>query len=64
MYITICEIDHQSKFVAWLSKPVYWDNPEGWDGEGGGGGGSGWGTRVHPWRFMSVYGKTHHNIVK
>ena len=30
------------------SKPVHWDNPEGWDGEGGGGG-SGWGTYVHPW---------------
>ena len=27
-------------------KPVHWDNPEGWDGEGGGGGGSGWGTRA------------------
>ena len=24
------------------SKPVHWDNPEGWDGEGGGGGSSGW----------------------
>ena len=24
-----------------LSKPVHWDNPEGWDGEGGGGGGLG-----------------------
>ena len=23
------------------SKPVHWDNPEGWDGERGGGGG-GW----------------------
>ena len=23
----------------------YWDDPEGWDGEGG----SGWGIRVHPW---------------
>ena len=30
------------------SKPVHWDDPEGWDGEGGGGG-SGWGTHVHPW---------------
>ena len=30
------------------SKPVLWDNPEGW-GEEGGGGGSGWGTHVHPW---------------
>ena len=30
------------------SKPMPWDNPEGWDGEGGGGC-SGWGTHVHPW---------------
>ena len=29
------------------SKPVYWDNPKGWDGEEVGGG-SGWGTHVHP----------------
>ena len=21
---------------TWHSKPVHWDNPEGWDGEGGG----------------------------
>jgi len=27
------------------SKPVHWDNPEGWDGEGGGKGGFGmWDT--------------------
>ena len=43
---------------------VHWDDPEGWDGEGGG-------SRVQDgehmytsgW-FMSLYGKTHHNIVK
>ena len=37
MYITICEIDDQSKFDAWnrAIKPVHWDNPEGWDGEEG-----------------------------
>ena len=40
------------------SRLVHWDDPEGWYGEGGGRGGSGWGTRVHPWRFMSMYGKT------
>ena len=46
------------------SKPVYWDNPEGWDGEGG------WrGIQdeehiyTHGW-IMSMYGKTHYNIVK
>ena len=27
------------------SKLVYWDNPEGWDGEGGGRGAG----DVHPW---------------
>ena len=45
------------------SGPVYWDDLEGWDGEGGG-------RRVqdgehmytHGW-FMSVYGKNHYNIV-
>ena len=32
------------------SKPVPWDDPEGWDGEGGKWEkGSGWGTQVHPW---------------
>ena len=40
MYITMCEIDDQSKFDAWNRalkvKPVHWGNPEGWDGEGHG----------------------------
>ena len=31
---------------------VYWDDPEGWDGEGRREGGSGWGTRVHPWQIQ------------
>ena len=42
----------------------HWDDPEGWYGEGGG-------RRVqngeHMYtrgRFMSMYGKNHHNIVK
>ena len=30
------------------SKPVHWDDPEGWDGEGGGGGGSGQGDTCTP----------------
>ena len=30
-----------------LSKPVHWDDPEGWDGERGGRGTSEWGTPVH-----------------
>jgi len=44
MYITICEIDDQSKFNAGHSKPVHWGNPEGWDGEGA----SGWGDTCTP----------------
>ena len=39
MYIIICETDRQSRFDGAQiehSKPVHWDNPEGWDGEGGG----------------------------
>ena len=31
------------------SKPVHWDNPEGWDGAGGGRGVRDGGTHVHPW---------------
>ena len=43
---------------------VHWDNPEGWDGEGGGRGvQDGEHMYSHGW-FMSMYGKTHYNIVK
>ena len=31
------------------SKPVHWDNPEGWDAEGGGRGLRDGGIRVHAW---------------
>ena len=31
------------------SKPVHWDNPEGWDGDGGGRGVQDGGPHVHPW---------------
>ena len=31
------------------SKPVLWDNPEGWGEEEGGRGVHDGGTRVHPW---------------
>ena len=46
MYITICEIDCQSRLMheTGRSGPVHWDDPEGWGGEGGGREGSGWGT--------------------
>ena len=40
------------------SKPVHWDNPEGWDGERSG---KGFGDAEHmysPGWFMSMYGKT------
>ena len=49
-----------SMHEAGHSKPVLWDNPEGWGGEG-----AGRGIRdVHRGGFMLVYGKKHHNIVK
>ena len=66
MYITICERDDQSRFDGAQiehSKPVHWDNPEGWDGEGGGRGvQDGEHMYTQGW-FMSVYGKYHNNIV-
>ena len=36
MYITICKTDASSMHEAGHPKPVLWDNPEGWGGEGGG----------------------------
>ena len=38
-----------SMHEAGHSKPVPWDNPEGWDGEGGGRGVQNGETLVHPW---------------
>ena len=51
MYITICEIDDHLSLMheTGHSKPVHWDNPGGWDGEGGGMRVQDWGTHVHPW---------------
>ena len=46
------------------SKPVLWDNPEGWDVEGGGRGVQDGGHMYTCDWFMSMYGKSHHNIVK
>ena len=43
---------------------VYWDDPEGWDGEGGGRGVQ---DREHMYTlggFMSMYGKNQYHIVK
>ena len=50
MYITICKTDDQYKFEheAVHSKPVLWDNPEGWGGEGGGRGVQDGETHVAP----------------
>ena len=43
---------------------VHWDDPEEWDGEGGGRGvQDGEHMYTHGW-FVSMYGKTHYNIVK
>ena len=52
----MCETGH--------SKPVHWDDPEGWEAEGGGRGvQDGEHMYAHGW-FMSMYGKNHYNIVK
>ena len=67
MYITICEIDDQSRFDAWnraLQDWVHWDNPGDGMGREVGGGVQGGGQMYTRGWFMSVYGKNHHNIVK
>ena len=47
-----------SMLEAGHSKPVLWDNPEGWDGEGGGGVVWDGGTHVHPWLiYVNVWQK-------
>ena len=43
---------------------VYWDDPEGLDGEGSGGGVQNGEHMYTHGRFMSMYGKNHYNIVK
>ena len=54
-----------SMHEAGHSKPMHWNNPEKWDGEGGGRWVQDRGTQVHPWLVhLSKYGKNHHNIVK
>ena len=66
MYTAICEIDDQSKFDAWnrALKAGALGQPEGWDEEGGGRGVQDEGHMyTHGW-FMSMYGKSHYNIVK
>ena len=46
------------------SKPVHWANPEVWDGEGAGSGVQDGGHMYTHGRFMPMYGKNHHKIVK
>ena len=66
MYIIVCETDRQSRLDAWdrCSGPVHWDDPEGWDGEGGGEEGQDGEHMYTHGRFMWMYGKNHHNILK
>ena len=49
---------------AGCSGLVHWDDPEGWDGEGGGREGYDGEHMYTHGRFMSMYGKNHHDIVK
>ena len=53
-----------SMYETGCSGLVHWDDPEGWDGEGGARGvQDGEHMYTHGW-FMSMYGKTHYNMVK
>ena len=66
MYIIYSETDHQPRWDAWdkCSGLVHWEDPEGLGGEGGGRGDrDGEYMEIHGW-FMSMYDKTHYNIVK
>ena len=58
--ITGAGLMHETGCSGW----VHWDDPEGWDVEGGGRGvQDGEHMYTHGW-FVSMYGKTHYNIVK
>ena len=46
------------------SKPVHWDDPEGWDGEGGRREVQDGGDMYTRGQFMLMYGKNHHGIIK
>ena len=66
MYITIREIDLQSRFDVWVRvlRAGELGGPEGWDGEGRWRGVQDGGPMyTHGW-LMSMYGKNHYNIVK
>ena len=67
-YITICKIDDQCKFNAWsrAHKAGALGQPRGMGWGGSWGAVQDGGTHdmyTHGW-FMSMYGKTHHNIVR
>ena len=66
MYIIYSETDHQPRLDAWdtYSGLGHWEDPEGWGRVGGGRGDrDGEYMEIHGW-FMSLYDKTHYNIVK
>ena len=66
MYIISSETDHQPRLDAWdkCSGLVHWEDPEESGGEGGERGDQdGEYMWLHGW-FMSMYDKTHYNIVK
>ena len=66
MYITICEVDRQSKFDAWdgVLNSGALGRPEGWDREGGGRGIQDEGHMYTRAWFMSIYGESHYNTAK
>ena len=66
MYIIYSETDHQPRLDARdkCSGLVHWEDPEEWGGEGGGRGDrDGEFMYIQGW-FMSMYDKTHWNVVK
>ena len=60
MYIIICETITNPGLMheTGHSKPVNWDNSEGWDGEGGGRGVQDGEHMYTCGRFILIYGKT------
>ena len=63
MYIIYGETDHQPTMDDKCSGLVHWEDQEGSGGEGGGRGDrDGEYMYIHGW-FMSMYDKTHYNIV-
>ena len=63
---TICKVDSQWKFAAWLRKlkPGLYGNLEGWDGVGGGREVQEGGAYVYLWLIHVDVWKNQHNILK